>query len=91
MNFKTLINASLVALLGFAAISAQANTQQMDDSSVMQYRYGDRLDVKKVLSVMDDQSNACGVVNTRMVYLDSHGQQQTLQYRTYASGGCHES
>lgn len=43
----------------------------MDDTGVMQYRYGDHLDVKKVLSIQDDQSDACGLVNTRMDYLDS--------------------
>jgi len=44
-----------------------------------------------VLSVQDDQSNACGLVNTRMDYLDSHGQPQSVQYRTYATGGCHDN
>ncbi|MHC6225051.1 DUF2790 domain-containing protein [Pseudomonas sp. X10] len=87
MNFKTLASASLFALLSFGALAAQAN----DRASAMQYSYGDHLDVKKVLAVQDDQRNACGVVNTRMDYLDSQGQQQSVQYRTYATGGCHES
>lgn len=91
MNLKTLTCASLFAVLSVGAITAQASTTPMGDASAMQYRYGDRLDVKKVLSVTDDQANACGVVNTRMVYLDSHGQQQSVQYRSYATGGCHES
>ncbi|MOA36657.1 hypothetical protein D3C78_1581930 [compost metagenome] len=63
----------------------------MNDASVMPYRYGDHLDVKKVLSVKDDQSNACGLVNTRMDYLDSQGQHQSVEYRSYATGGCHEN
>ena len=91
MNFNTFARASLLAVLSFGAIAAQASTMPMDDSGVMQYRYGDHLDVKKVLSIQDDQSDACGLVNTRMGYLDSKGQRQSVQYRTYATGGCHEN
>ncbi|MDD2112514.1 DUF2790 domain-containing protein [Pseudomonas asiatica] len=91
MNFNTFARASLFAVLSFGAIAAQASTMPMDDTGVMQYRYGDHLDVKKVLSIQDDQSDACGLVNTRMDYLDSNGQQQSVQYRTYATGGCHEN
>ncbi|MDZ5739409.1 DUF2790 domain-containing protein [Pseudomonas asiatica] len=91
MNFNTFARASLLAVLSFGAIAAQASTMPMDDSGVMQYRYGDHLDVKKVLSIQDDRSDACGLVNTRMDYLDSKGQRQSVQYRTYATGGCHEN
>ncbi|WP_137163507.1 DUF2790 domain-containing protein [Pseudomonas asiatica] len=91
MNFNTFARASLFAVLSFGAIAAQASTMPMDDTGAMQYRYGDHLDVKKVLSIQDDQSDACGLVNTRMDYLDSNGQQQSVQYRTYATGGCHEN
>ncbi|WDY56136.1 DUF2790 domain-containing protein [Pseudomonas sp. PSKL.D1] len=91
MNVKTLATASLFAMLSFGTIAAQASTMPMQDGSAMQYRYGDHLDVKKVLSVKDDQSNACGVVNTRMTYLDSSGQTESVQYRTYATGGCHDN
>jgi len=91
MNFKTFASASLFAVLSFGTLAAQAASAPMHDGGAMQYRYGEHLDVKKVLSVQDDQSNACGLVNTRMDYLDSHGQQQSVQYRTYATGGCHEN
>lgn len=78
MNVKTIVSASLFAVLSFGAIAAQAATAPMQDGGVTaQYRYGEPLDVKKVLSVQDDQSNACGLVNTRMDYLDSHGQRQS--------------
>lgn len=87
MNFKTFANASLFALFSVGVLAAHAN----DSAQTMQYRYGDYLDVKQVLSVQDDQYPACGVVNTRMVYLDSQGQEQSVQYLTYATGGCHES
>ncbi|KKO14789.1 DUF2790 domain-containing protein [Pseudomonas putida] len=91
MNFNTFARATLFAVLSFGALAAQASTMPTDDTGVMQYRYGDHLDVKKVLSIQDDQSDACGLVNTRMDYLDSKGQQQSVQYRTYATGGCHEN
>ncbi|MFJ4053073.1 DUF2790 domain-containing protein [Pseudomonas sp. NPDC089743] len=91
MNVKTLASANLFAVLSLGALAAQATTQPMEDASVMQYRYGDRLDIHKVLSVKDDQSDACGLVNTRMDYLDSQGQRQSLQYRTYATSGCHDN
>ncbi|MDD1958902.1 DUF2790 domain-containing protein [Pseudomonas sp. 39004] len=91
MNLKSIASASLLAVLSFGALTAQAAMAPMNDTSVMQYRYGDHLDVKKVLSVQDDQSNTCGLVNTRMDYLDSKGQQQSVEYRSYATGGCHEN
>ena len=91
MNFKTVASASLFAVLSFGAIAAQATTAPMGAAGAKQYRYGEHLDVKKVLSVQDEQSNACGLVNTRMDYLDSKGQQQSVQYRTYATGGCHDN
>ncbi|MGG5288980.1 DUF2790 domain-containing protein [Pseudomonas shirazensis] len=91
MNFKTIASAALFAVASSAAIVAQASSVSMDSSSAMHYRYGDRLDVKKVLSVEDDRSNACGVVNSRIDYLDSHGQRQSVEYRSYATSGCHES
>ncbi|HHJ1297638.1 DUF2790 domain-containing protein [Pseudomonas sp. P1B16] len=91
MNLKSIASASLLAVLSFGALTAQAAMAPMNDASVMQYRYGDHLDVKKVLSVQDDQSNTCGLVNTRMDYLDSKGQQQSVEYRSYATGGCHEN
>ena len=91
MNLKTFASASLFAVLSFGAIAAQAAAMPTQKASAMQYHYGEHLDIKKVLSVQDDQSNACGLVNTRMDYLDSNGHQQSVQYRTYATGGCHEN
>ncbi|MCE7761681.1 DUF2790 domain-containing protein [Pseudomonas sp. WOUb67] len=91
MNFKTFASASLFAVLSFGAIAAQAAAMPTQNAGAMQYHYGEHLDVKKVLSVQDDQSNACGLVNTRMDYLDSHGRPQSVEYRSYATGGCHDN
>ena len=91
MNLKTFASASLFAVLGMGAITAQASTLPTQGTAPMQYHYGEHLDVKKVLSVQDDRNNGCGPVNTRMDYLDSHGQPQSLQYRSYATAGCHDN
>ncbi|MEW9678322.1 DUF2790 domain-containing protein [Pseudomonas sp. TE50-2] len=91
MTIKTLASAALFAVLGLGAITAQASSTSLNEASVMQYRYGDKLDVKKVLSVKDDRSDTCGVVNTRMDYLDSHGKPQSVEYRSYATSGCHDN
>ncbi|UTL89223.1 MULTISPECIES: DUF2790 domain-containing protein [Pseudomonas] len=91
MNFKTIASASVFAVLSFGAVAANASSTSMNDASVMQYRYGDHLDVKKVLSLKDDQRNACGPVKTRMDYLDSQGQYQSVEYRSYATSGCHDN
>ncbi|QXH33020.1 DUF2790 domain-containing protein [Pseudomonas muyukensis] len=91
MTLKTLASAALFAALGLGALTAQASSASLNQASVMQYRYGDQLDVKKVLSVKDEQRNTCGVVNTRMDYLDSQGKAQSVEYRTYATSGCHDN
>ncbi|MFT0519740.1 DUF2790 domain-containing protein [Pseudomonas faucium] len=91
MNVKTFAGASLFAVLAFAALGAQAASQPTNTDGAMQYHYGEHLDIKKVLSVKDDQSNACGPVNTRMNYLDSKGQHESLEYRSYATAGCHDN
>lgn len=95
MNFKTLARASLFAVLGLGAIAAQASTlaspQASNEIPVMQYHYGDRLDIKKVVSVKQDNPDTCGVVNTRMEYRDSQGQLRGLDYRSYATGGCYDN
>lgn len=91
MTLKTFTSAALFAILGLGAITAQASSTSMNDGSVMHYRYGDHLDIKKVLSVKDDQRSGCGLVNTRMDYLDSHGKPQSVEYRTYATSSCHDN
>lgn len=91
MNLKTIASASLFAVLSLGAVAANASSTSMNDASVMQYRYGDHLDVKKVLSVKDEQRHACGPITTRMDYLDSTGQQQSVEYRSYATSGCHDN
>ncbi|MDE1907960.1 MAG: DUF2790 domain-containing protein [Pseudomonas sp.] len=74
MNRNTLIASSLFALLNVAVFSAQASP---------------KLDVQQVLSTVDDGGAACGVVNARMTYLDSHGQKRVFEYKKFADS-CNE-
>ncbi|MDF0729633.1 DUF2790 domain-containing protein [Pseudomonas entomophila] len=91
MSLKTFAQATVFAVLGFGAIAAQAGTQANAEPAPMQYHYGDRLDIRKVVSVKQDDPTACGVVGTRMDYRDSQGQLHSLDYRSYATGGCYDN
>lgn len=73
---KRFLTAGLLALIApLASFAAPAE----------QYHYGQKLDVKQVLSIHEDASNSCGVVNARMDYLDSHGNPHSLAYQKFAS------
>jgi len=82
MNWKNLSIASLFAVLSLGAVAANAQ----DTVQAHNYMYGDRLDIAKVLSVNEGSSSHCGVVKSRLTYLDSAGQTQALDYRTINQG-----
>jgi len=86
MTFKTLARIGLAAVLGLGAISAYADTI----APVQNYKYGQHLDVKKVVAIHDHNANACGVVPAEMDYLDSKGKPHSVQYESYATGACHD-
>lgn len=73
----------LAAIASFGSFAAQA----ADDVPVVQYQYGQKLDVSKVLAIHEDSATPfdCGVVNARMDYLDSNGQPHSLSYLKYAT------
>ena len=68
MNVKTLIAASLFAVANVAALSTQA---------------APRADIHKVISIVEAKGDGCGVIDARMTYLDSKGQQQVLDYSKF--------
>ncbi|KOY01719.1 DUF2790 domain-containing protein [Pseudomonas nunensis] len=80
MNWKTLATASFFAVLNVAAFSAHA-----DD--INQSQAGTHLDIKKVISIVDNGGGNCGIVNARMTYLDSSGTQKVLDYSKFAECG----
>jgi hypothetical protein len=80
MNMKKIGIATLFAALSLGALSAQAQ----DSVSTHSYMYGEHLDIARALSTEVDATPTCGLVNTHLNYVDSHGQKQTLNYRTIA-------
>jgi len=82
MTSKSVIAACLFAALNICTLSARAEA----DTSPHTYTYGTHLDVQKVLSMTQDTSVTCGIVDARMTYLDSAGKTQVLDYRKFADG-----
>ncbi|MFC6336679.1 DUF2790 domain-containing protein [Pseudomonas sp. CCM 7891] len=76
MNTKTVVAACLFAALNICTLSAHAEA----DITPKTYTYGTHLDIKKVVSLKQDATPSCGVVNARMTYLDSQDRTQVLDY-----------
>lgn len=73
MNIKPVCIALLFGALNITALGAQANT--------------DHPDIRQVISVTEDAGSSplCGIVNSHLTYLDSHGQEQVFDYRKFSS------
>ncbi|NWD77405.1 DUF2790 domain-containing protein [Pseudomonas gingeri] len=80
MNRKAVYAACLFAALNICTFSARAEAQVQPQT----YTYGTSLDVHKVLSMTEEEGAACSVINARMTYLDSQGQEHILDYRKFA-------
>ncbi|NUT78934.1 DUF2790 domain-containing protein [Pseudomonas sp. C1C7] len=76
MNTKAIYAACLFAALNICTLSARAEA----DVSEKTYTYGTQLDIRKVVSLKEDASPSCGVVNAQLTYLDSHNATQVLDY-----------
>ena len=83
MNWNTLATASLFAVLNVAAFSAHADVQTQPQTSA----YGSHLDIKKVISSVENGGAHCGIVDARLTYLDSSGTQKVLDYSKFAECG----
>ncbi|QJP95070.1 MULTISPECIES: DUF2790 domain-containing protein [Pseudomonas] len=81
MTNKSVIAACLFAALNICTLSARAEAV-----APQTYTYGTHLDIQKVLSMKEDQSMTCGIVDARMTYLDSAGQTRVLDYSKFADG-----
>ncbi|MVV49689.1 DUF2790 domain-containing protein [Pseudomonas sp. PB120] len=82
MNRTRLIAASFFALLNVAAFSAHADAQSQPQTHANAH-----LDIKQVISTVEDSSANCGIVNARMTYLDSSGTRKVLDYSKLADCG----
>ncbi|WP_018928056.1 DUF2790 domain-containing protein [Pseudomonas umsongensis] len=85
MNTKAVYAACLFAALNICTLSARAEANVTPQT----YTYGTHLDIQKVLSMKEDATPSCGIVNARMTYLDSQGKPQALDYRKFADN-CNE-
>ena len=80
MNTKAVYAACLFAALNICTLSARAEA----DVAPKTYTYGSHLDIRKVLSLSEDSTPSCGVVNARLTYLDSQSRTQVLDYSKLA-------
>jgi hypothetical protein len=80
MNTKAIYAACLFAALNICTLSARAEA----DVTPKTYTYGTHLDIKKVVSLKQDATPVCGVVDAQLTYLDSQNKTQVLDYRKVA-------
>ena len=80
MKNSSVIAACLFAALNICTLSARAEA----DVTAKTYSYGTHLDIKKVVSLKQDASNSCGIVDAQLTYLDSQNKTQVLDYRKFA-------
>ena len=85
MNTKAVVAACLFAALNICTLSARAEADVTPET----YTYGTHLDIKKVISMKQDATPSCGIVNAQLTYLDSQGKTKVLDYRKFADG-CQE-
>ena len=82
MNTKAIYAACLFAALNICTFSARAEA----DVTPKTYTYGTHLDIQKVVSLKQDATPSCGVVDAQLTYLDSQNKTQVLDYRKVADG-----
>ena len=82
MKNSSVIAACLYAALNICTLSARAEAEV----TAQTYSYGTHLDIKKVISLTQDDSVSCGIVDARMTYLDSAGNTRVLDYSKFADG-----
>ena len=75
----------IYALLGTLLISSSAFAETRSETATP-YKYGDKLDVAKVISLSKIPNDVCEAVPATMTYLDSKGVQHTMEYQVLADG-----
>lgn len=86
MDLKPVTTVCLFTSLSLFTLSAMAQSELPESV----YMYSDQLDVAKVLSLTEEPSETCVVVQAKMTYLDSQDQKQVLDYEKLAKV-CEES
>ncbi|BBP70202.1 hypothetical protein PHLH6_22060 [Pseudomonas sp. Seg1] len=80
MKNTSVIAACLFAALNICTLSARAEATVTPQT----YNYDTHLDIQKVISLTQDNSVMCGVIDARMTYLDSANKTHVLDYRKFA-------
>lgn len=79
MNLRLLVLSATLALSA-VTLTAQAATQTTSPKS-QQYQYGMHLKIGRVLSMTEEPTAECKVVNADMKYIDTSGKPEDLSYR----------
>ena len=78
MNTRTLLITTALACTAFAGL-AQAN--ETSSSQAVPYHYGMPLQVAKVISLTEPQTQDCQVVTANMKYIDKSGKPAQITYQ----------
>lgn len=93
-SFKSLLSTTISSAVAVIALSGTAVAQPdtvlsagptpaMAQASAASesYSYSTQLDISQVISLTENSSNNCGLVDAKMTYLDSEGKKRVLAYR----------
>lgn len=83
-NVMKILSLSAASLLATTVNFASPTVQAAESVTPEPYHYGMRLDIGKVVTLHEEPSTHCQVVDARMDYLDSNGQLRSLAYRKLA-------
>lgn len=79
MNIRPLLLATAIACTAFAGLAQAADTSTT--SKAVPYQYGMPLNVNKVISMTEPQTQSCKVITADMKYIDNAGKPEEITYR----------
>ncbi|MBG0845959.1 DUF2790 domain-containing protein [Pseudomonas chengduensis] len=86
MKTRTLFATALTALALSASLTTLAHSAEATP-----YRYGQNLDIAKVISIDVPNSSQCEVVTATMTYRNSAGDVEVLDYKQLSSACANQS
>ena len=86
MKTRTLLANALTALALSASLTTLAHSAEATP-----YRYGQNLDIAKVISIDEPNSSQCEVVTATMTYRNSAGDVEVLDYKQLSSACANQS
>jgi hypothetical protein len=79
MNIRPLLLATALACTALAGLAQAADTSTT--SKAVPYQYGMPLNVNKVISMTEPQTQNCKVITADMKYIDDTGKPEEITYR----------